>query len=36
MVCDFPIDSKVIIISIEMSVTWYYTTHTMLDNNDAF
>lgn len=37
MVSDFPIDTKVIIISTEMSVTWYcYTTHNMLTNNDPF
>lgn len=36
-VCDFPIDTKVIMISIEMSVTYYFSTnHNMVNCNDAF
>lgn len=36
-VCDFPIDTKVIMISIEMSVTYYFSTnHNIINCNDAF
>lgn len=36
-ICDFPIDIKVIMISIKMSVTYYFSTnHNMIDCNDAF